>query len=132
MAGHCRGGGMPRPYEFYTQNPAKRKPSPGGCAPRSESKIYMTAGGSHTSTTLAQRQLRLMRSKRSTITMGRYKIATFDLIRHAERRDTFPSRGRLWPVLRWQPLPPLIRLCSIYTPPLEGKVSGGGWFHLVP
>ena len=41
---------MPRPLEFYTQNPAKRKPSPGGCAPRSESKIYMTAGGSHTST----------------------------------------------------------------------------------
>ena len=116
------------------QKPAgteKSLPLEGG-APRSESKIYMTAGGSHTSTTLAQRQLRLMRSKRSTITMGRYKIATFDLIRHAERRDTFPSRGRLWSVLRWQPLPPLIRLCSIYTPPLEGKVSGGGWFHLVP
>ena len=38
----------------------ERLPLEGG-APRSESKIYMTAGGSHTSTTLAQRQLRLMR-----------------------------------------------------------------------
>ena len=32
---------------------------------------------------LAQLSLRLMRSKRSFITMSRYKIATFDLIRHA-------------------------------------------------
>ena len=37
---------------------------------------------------LAQRQLRLMRSKLKIITMGWYKIATFDLIRHAKRRDT--------------------------------------------
>ena len=88
----CRGGGMPRPLEFHTPNrQSVRLPLEGG-APRSESKIYMTAGGSHTSTTLAQRQLRLMRSKRSTITMGWYKIATFDLIRHG-----------LWPVT---PSPP--------------------------
>ena len=83
---------MPRPLEFHTPNRRSvRLPLEGG-APRSEFKIYMTAGGSHTSTTLAQRQLRLMRSKRSTITMGWYKIATFDLIRHG-----------LWPVT---PSPP--------------------------
>ena len=35
-----------------------------------------------------------MRSKLPIITIGWYKLATFDLIRHAERRDTFPSRGR--------------------------------------
>ena len=58
---------------------------------------------------LAQRQLRLMRSKLSIITAGWYYAVNFDLIRHARRRDTFPSRGRLWPVLRRQPLPPLIR-----------------------
>ena len=39
-----------------------------------------------------------MRSKLSTITIGWYKTATFDLIRHAKRRDTFPSRGRLFSV----------------------------------
>ena len=83
---------MPRPLEFHTPNRRSvRLPLEGG-APRSEFKIYMTAGGSHTATTLAQRQLRLMRSKRSTITMGWYKIATFDLIRHG-----------LWPVT---PSPP--------------------------
>ena len=83
---------MPRPLEFHTPNRRSvRLPLEGG-APRSEFKIYMTAGGSHSSTTLAQRQLRLMRSKRSTITMGWYKIATFDLIRHG-----------LWPVT---PSPP--------------------------
>ena len=37
---------------------------------------------------LAQRQLRLMRSKLSIITMGWYDAVTLDLIRHAKRRDT--------------------------------------------
>ena len=59
----------------------KRLPLEGG-APRSESKIYMAAGDSHTATTLSQRQLRRMRSKRSMITISWFKIATFDLIRH--------------------------------------------------
>ena len=36
----------------------------------------------------AQRQLRLMRSKRSTITMGCYKPVTFDLIRSGLSRTT--------------------------------------------
>ena len=45
---------------------------------------------------LAQRQLRLMRSKLKIITMGWYKIATFDLIRSGLSRTTFPSRGRLF------------------------------------
>ena len=47
---------------------------------------------------LAQRQLRLMRSKLPIITIGWYDTVTFDLIRHAKRRDTFPSRGRLFSV----------------------------------
>ena len=37
---------------------------------------------------LAQRQLRLMRSKLPIITIGWYDTVTFDLIRHAKRRDT--------------------------------------------
>ena len=37
---------------------------------------------------LAARKGLLMRSKLSTITIGWYKTATFDLIRHAKRRDT--------------------------------------------
>ena len=65
----------------------KRLPLEGG-APRSEFKIFMTAGGSHTSTTLVQLSLRLMRSKRSTITISWFKIATFDLIRHGLRPVT--------------------------------------------
>ena len=52
----CRGGGMPRCAKFHTQEwRGERLPLEGG-APRSESKIYMTAGGSHTATTLAARQ----------------------------------------------------------------------------
>ena len=50
-----------------------------------------------------------MRSKLPIITIGRYDAVTFDLIRSGLNRTTFPSRGRLWSVLRWQPLPPLIR-----------------------
>ena len=63
---------MPRPLEFHTQ---KRQ------------SVRLPLEGK-----LAQRQLRLMRSKPSTITMGWYKIATFNLIRHG-----------LWPVT---PSPP--------------------------
>ena len=37
---------------------------------------------------LAQLSLRLMRSKLKIITRSWYKPATFDLIRHAKRRDT--------------------------------------------
>ena len=45
---------------------------------------------------LAQRQLRLMRSKLQIIAISWYKIATFDLIRSGLGRTTFPSRGRLF------------------------------------
>ena len=61
---------MPRPLKFHTPNRRGVWLPPEGGAPRSEFNIYMTAGGSHTSTTLAQRQLRLMRSKLKIITMG--------------------------------------------------------------
>ena len=50
-----------------------------------------------------------MRSKLSIITMSWYNAVTIDLIRHAVRRDTFPSRGRLWLVRNCKSLPPLIR-----------------------
>ena len=72
----CRGGGMPRCAEFHTQKwRGVRLPLEGK---------------------LAQRQLRLMRSKLKIITMRWHDDVTFDLIRHAIRRDTFPSRGRLF------------------------------------
>ena len=45
---------------------------------------------------LAQRQLRLMRSKLLIITMSWYDAVTFDLIRSGLSRTTFPSRGRLF------------------------------------
>ena len=42
---------MPRPLEFYTQKQSGVSlPACRGCAPRSDSKIYMTAGGRHTAT----------------------------------------------------------------------------------
>ena len=47
---------------------------------------------------LAQRQLRLMRSKLKIITISRYNAVTFDLIRSGFGRTTFPSRGRLFSV----------------------------------
>ena len=50
----------------------------------------MTAGGSHTATTLAQRQLRLMRSKLPTIIIGWYDAVPFDLIRSGLSRTTSP------------------------------------------
>ena len=37
-----------------------------------------------------------MRSKRAIITIGWYKMTTFDLIRSGLSRTTFPSRGRLF------------------------------------
>ena len=70
----------PDALEFYTQNPAKRKPSPGGCAPRSESKIYMTAGGSHTSTTVVRLKPDRMRSKVTASYQPMVMIGGFDLI----------------------------------------------------
>ena len=81
---------MPRPLEFHTPKwRCERLPLEGK---------------------LAQRQLRLMRSKLPIITIGRYDAVTFYLIRSGLSRTTFPFRGRLWLVLRRQPLPPLIRL----------------------
>ena len=59
---------MPRPY---------KKNRPG----TSEERLLLEGK-------LAQRQLRLMRSKLSIITMGWYDAVPFDLIRHAKRRDT--------------------------------------------
>ena len=60
---------MPRPPNFIRRSGnAQRLPLEGG-APRSESEIYMTAGGSHTSTMLAQLSLRLMRSKLIVISL---------------------------------------------------------------
>ena len=59
---------MPRPLEFHTQN---RR---GGRLPL-EGK-------------LAQLSLRLMRSKLSILTIGRYHAVTFDLIRSGLSRTT--------------------------------------------
>ena len=59
---------MPRPHEFHTQEwRGVRLPLEGK---------------------LAQRQLRLMRSKLKIITMGWYDAVTFDLIRSGLSRTT--------------------------------------------
>ena len=59
---------MPRPLKFHTPN---------------RRGVRLPLEGK-----LAQRQLRLMRSKLPIITIGWYDTVTFDLIRHAKRRDT--------------------------------------------
>ena len=51
-----------------------------GGAPRSESKIYMTAGGSHTSTTVVRPQPDRMRSKVAALYQPVVIVRSFDLI----------------------------------------------------
>ena len=51
-----------------------------GGAPRSESKIYMTAGGSHTSTTVVRLKPDRMRSKVTASYRPMVMIGSFDLI----------------------------------------------------
>ena len=51
-----------------------------GGAPRSESKIYMTAGGSHTTTTLVRLKPDRMRSKGTVLYQPMVMIGSFDLI----------------------------------------------------
>ena len=57
----------------------KSLPLEGG-APRSESKIYMTAGGSHTSTTVVRLKPDRMRSKVAALYQLMVMIGSFDLI----------------------------------------------------
>ena len=60
-----------------------------------------------------------------SIAISRYNAATFDLIRSGLSRTTFPSRGRLWSVLRRKPLPPLIRHAFGVPPSPRGRLSPG-------
>ena len=83
-AKRCRGVGTPRP-PVYNSRVVKIDAATDG----TEQRLPLEGK-------LAQRQLRLMRSKLPIITIGWYDTVTFDLIRHAKRRDTFPSRGRLF------------------------------------
>ena len=57
----------------------KSLPLEGG-APRSESKIYMTAGGSHTTTTVVRLKPDRMRSKFTGLYQPMAKIGSLDLI----------------------------------------------------
>ncbi len=66
-----------------------------GGAPRSESKIYMTASGSHTSTIVVRLKPYRMRSKITASYRPVVKIDRFDLIRQPLRAASFPSRGSL-------------------------------------
>ena len=72
----------------------KSLPLEGG-APRSESKIYMTAGGSHTSTTLVRLKPDRMRSKVTASYQPMVKIDSFDLISQPLRAASFSSRRSL-------------------------------------
>ena len=58
----------------------REKLSPGGCASRSESKIYMTASGSHTSTMVVRLKPDRMRSKVAILCHPMVIIFSFDLI----------------------------------------------------
>ena len=111
---------MPRPLEFYTQNRRGVKASPGGEAfgrcnpaaptaphpvrlepdhlPPGEGFFSVPEAFSSIFTALAsQLSASGHASPLQSIAISRYNAATFDLIRHAKRRDTFPSRGRLSP-----------------------------------
>ena len=66
-----------------------------GGAPRSESKVYMTAGGSHTSTTVVRLKPDRMRSKVTASYQLMVIIDRFDLISRNESCASFPSRGSL-------------------------------------
>ena len=72
----CKGGGIPRPL-VCNSRVVKIDAATDG----TEQRLPLEGK-------LAQRQLRLMRSKLSIFTMGWYDAVTFDLIRHAKRRDT--------------------------------------------
>ena len=74
----------------------KSLPLEGG-APRSESKIYMTASGSHTSTMVVRLKPDRMRSKGTVSYQPMVRIASFDLISQPLRAASFPSRGSLYP-----------------------------------
>ena len=76
MAGHCRGGGMPRPL-VYNSRVVKIDAATDG----TEQRLPLEGK-------LAQRPLRLMRSKLKIIPMGWYDAATFDLIRSGLSRTT--------------------------------------------
>ena len=79
------------------QKPAgteKSLPLEGG-APCSESKIYMTAGGSHTSTTVVRLKPDRMRSKVTASYQLMVIIVCFNLISQPLRAASFPSRGSL-------------------------------------
>ncbi len=81
---------MPRPLKFHTQKPARRKASPGGEAGSPLGLTDEVEAKNYHHKLVQTCYLRPHSSR-------------------AEARDTFPSRGRLWSVLRRQPLPPLIR-----------------------
>ena len=84
----CKGGGIPRPLvcnsrvvkiDAATDGTEQRLPLEGG-APRSESKIYMTASGSHTSTMVVRLKPDRMRSKVAILYHPMVIIFSFDLI----------------------------------------------------
>ena len=71
----------------------KSLPLEGG-APRSESKIYMTASGSHTSTMVVRLEPDRMRSKVTASYHLMVIIDSFDLISQPLRAASFPSREK--------------------------------------
>ena len=89
---------MPEQQKSTLRLPGQRKSLPlEGGAPRSESKIYMTAGGSHTSTTVVRLKPDRMRSKVAILYQLMAMIFSFDLISRNESCASFPSRGSLSP-----------------------------------
>ena len=94
---------MPRPpgnnaravkIDAATDGTEQRLPLEGG-APRSESKIYMTAGGSYTSATVVRLKPDRMRSKVTASYQPMVKIDRFDLISQPLRAASFSSRRSL-------------------------------------
>ena len=75
--------------------PAERKASPGGWCSAQRIRIYMTAGGSHASTTVVRPKPDRMRSKGTVLYQPMVIIVSFDLISQPLRAASFPSKGSL-------------------------------------
>ena len=107
-AGHCRGVGMPRCAEFYTQKPARRKASPGG-----------EAGATFVATDEVE-----------AIVHHHESVQNCYLRPHPSRfwRDTFPSRGRLWSVQTGNPYRPS-SVCPYGQPLSRGMTATGSHIH---
>ena len=121
-AWHCRGVGMPRCAEFYTQKPARRKASPGGEAGSSQELTDEVEAIVHHHESVQNCYLRPhpVRLEPDHRISGMTATGSHIDFGFAARGTT--PRGRLWSVLHRKPLPPLIRHAFGVPPSPRGRL----------